>query len=124
MELGDTAYPPAAGPGGSFGAASFGSALFDACTHLRAKLACAAGMDPAPVSFENGTISSGGMSKPLKDLVGNTGNEADGSIEPGATLREYSQQSYGAQFAEVGVDIDTGEIACDGCWAYSQQVAC
>ena len=33
-----------------------------------------------------------------------------GSIEPGATLREYSQQSYGAQFAEVGVDIDTGEI--------------
>jgi len=32
------------------------------------------------------------------------------AIQPGATLKEDSQQSYGAQFAEVGVDIDTGEI--------------
>ena len=47
MELGDTAYPMASGSGGSFGAASSGSALFEACMHLRAKLARAAGMDPA-----------------------------------------------------------------------------
>ncbi|HTW72212.1 MAG TPA: xanthine dehydrogenase family protein molybdopterin-binding subunit [Acetobacteraceae bacterium] len=110
MELGDTAYPMASGSGGSFGAASSGSGLFDACMHLRAKLARAAGMDPATASFADGNISSGGVSKPLKGLVGNAGIEADGSIQPGATLREYSQQSYGAQFAEVGVDMDTGEI--------------
>ena len=110
MELGDTAYPLAAGSGGSFGAASSGSALFEACMNLRAKLTRAAGMDLASASFVNEHISSGGVSKPLRSLVGNTGVEASGSIEPGATLREYSQQSYGAQFAEVGVDIDTGEI--------------
>ncbi|HUB47459.1 MAG TPA: xanthine dehydrogenase family protein molybdopterin-binding subunit [Acetobacteraceae bacterium] len=110
MELGDTAYPMASGSGGSFGAASSGSALFEACMHLRAKLAQAAGMDPTAASFADGNISSGGMSKPLKALLGNAGLEADGAIQPGATLREYSQQSYGAHFAEVGVDIDTGEI--------------
>jgi xanthine dehydrogenase YagR molybdenum-binding subunit len=110
MELGDTKYPMAAGSGGSFGAASSGSALFEACMNLRAKLARAAGMDPATADFANGNISSGGTAKPLRSLVGNAGIEADGSIQPGATLKEYSQQSYGAQFAEVGVDIDTGEI--------------
>jgi xanthine dehydrogenase YagR molybdenum-binding subunit len=110
MELGDTAYPMASGSGGSFGAASSGSALFEACMNLRAKLARAAGMDPATAEFANGNISVGGAAKPLRSLVGNAGIEADGSIEPGATLKEYSQQSYGAQFAEVGVDIDTGEI--------------
>ncbi len=110
MELGDTAYPMAAGSGGSFGAASSGSALFEACMNLRAKLASAAGMDPTIADFANGNISFGGAVKPLKSLVGNAGVEADGSIQPGATLKEYSQQSYGAHFAEVGVDIDTGEI--------------
>ena len=29
---------------------------------------------------------------------------------PGKTLKDFSQQSYGAHFAEVGVDVDTGEI--------------
>jgi xanthine dehydrogenase YagR molybdenum-binding subunit len=110
MELGDTAYPMAAGSGGSFGAASSGSALFDACMNLRARLASAAGMDLAAAGFANGNIESGGGSKPLRSLVGNAGIEADGSIQPGATLKEYSQQSYGAHFAEVGVDVDTGEI--------------
>jgi len=110
MELGDTAFPMASGSGGSFGAASSGSGLFDACMHLRARLARAAGMESATASFADGNISSGGISKPLKGLVGHAGVEADGSIQPGATLRNFSQQSYGAQFAEVGVDMDTGEI--------------
>jgi xanthine dehydrogenase YagR molybdenum-binding subunit len=38
------------------------------------------------------------------------GVEADGEIVPGNTLKDFSQQSYGANFAEVGVDADTGEI--------------
>ena len=110
MELGDTAFPMAAGSGGSFGAASSGSALYDACMVLRAKLARAAGMDPATARFANGQIEAAGQSKPLSGLVGASGLDADGSIQPGATLKAYSQQSYGAHFAEVGVDIDSGEI--------------
>jgi xanthine dehydrogenase YagR molybdenum-binding subunit len=38
------------------------------------------------------------------------GVDADGEIKPGRTLKDFSQQSYGANFAEVGVDADTGEI--------------
>jgi xanthine dehydrogenase YagR molybdenum-binding subunit len=109
VELGDTNFPQASGSGGSFGAASSGSALFDACTALREKLAHAAGMDPATARFANGRIEADGRSKSLIDLVG-AGVEADGSIVPGRTLKDFSQQSYGAHFAEVGVDVDTGEI--------------
>ncbi|HET6306689.1 MAG TPA: xanthine dehydrogenase family protein molybdopterin-binding subunit [Rhodopila sp.] len=107
--MGDTDYPPAAGSGGSYGAGSAGSALFDACTSLRTKLALAAGMDPSAVRFANGQVAAGGQSRKLTDLVG-AGMEADGAIVPGKTLKDYSQQSYGAHFAEVGVDADTGEI--------------
>ena len=109
VELGDTNFPEAAGSGGSFGAASSGSALFEACTALREKLARIAGMDPQTASFANGNISSGEQSKSLTQLVG-AGIDADGEIEPGRTSKDYSQQSYGAHFAEVGVDADTGEV--------------
>jgi xanthine dehydrogenase YagR molybdenum-binding subunit len=109
VELGDTDFPQASGSGGSFGAASSGSALFDACTNLREKLAHAAGMDPATARFADGRIEADGQSKSLIDLVG-AGVEADGSIVPGRTLKDFSQQSYGAHFAEVGVDLNTGEI--------------
>ena len=104
MELGDTSFPQAAGSGGSFGAGSSGSALFDACNSLRTKLARIAGMDPETVHFANGRIESAGQSRILTALVG-AGIDADGEIDPGRTLKDYSQQSYGANFAEVGVDV-------------------
>jgi xanthine dehydrogenase YagR molybdenum-binding subunit len=109
VELGDTRFPEAAGSGGSFGAASSGSALFEACDSLREKLAKAANMDPKAVRFANASIYSGEQSKKLTDLIG-TGMEADGEIQPGSNNKNFSQQSYGAHFAEVGVDVDTGEV--------------
>src|ERR1700692_2748021 len=108
VELGDTSFPEAAGSGGSFGAASSGSALFEACDALREKLAKAANMAPECVRFADGSIYSGEQSRKLTDLIG-TGMEADGEIEPGSNNRNFSQQSYGAHFVEVGVDVDTGE---------------
>jgi xanthine dehydrogenase YagR molybdenum-binding subunit len=109
VDLGDTNFPEAAGSGGSFGAASSGSALFEACQALRDKLAGVAGMDPQNVRFADGCIASGERSVRLTEIVG-SGIEADGEIKPGKTSKDYSQQSYGAHFAEVGVDRDTGEI--------------
>src|ERR1700704_5968775 len=109
VELGDTSFPEAAGSGGSWGAGSSGSALFEACNALREKLARSAGMDPATARFANGTIASGGHTKRVTHLVG-AGVEADGEIRPGRTAKDFSQQSYGAHFAEVGVDEDTGEV--------------
>jgi xanthine dehydrogenase YagR molybdenum-binding subunit len=110
IEIGDTAFPEAAGSGGSFGAASSGSALFDACDRLRGKLAAAAGVDARAVGFADGRLEGGGQSRRLTDLVGASGLEADGEIQPGNTEHAFSQQSYGAHFAEVGVDADTGEV--------------
>jgi len=109
IELGDTSFPEAAGSGGSFGAGSSGSALFEACDALREKLARMANMDPKTARFADGSIYSGEQSTKLMDLVG-AGVEADGEIQPGSNNKDFSQQSYGAHFAEVGVDIDTGEV--------------
>src|ERR1700686_3801184 len=109
VELGDTDFPQAAGSGGSWGAGSSGSALFEACGSLREKLAQKAGMDVKTARFADGSVASGERSIKLTDLVG-TGIEADGEIQPGRNNKEFSQQSYGAHFAEVGVDADTGEV--------------
>src|SRR5207302_654531 len=95
VDIGDTNFPQAAGSGGSWGAGSSGSALFEACNALREKLAQAAGMDPATARYSEGSISSGEQSKRLTDLIG-PGMDADGEIQPGRNNKDFSQQSYGA----------------------------
>lgn len=110
MQLGDSDFPETAGSGGSFGAASAGSALFDACTNLRSRLASAAGISAAQATFTNGQVSGGGKSIALASIAGTLGMEADGEIKPGAMDKKYSQQAYGAHFAEVAVDMDSGEV--------------
>ncbi|MDB5584592.1 MAG: xanthine dehydrogenase, partial [Bradyrhizobium sp.] len=109
VELGDTDFPQAAGSGGSWGAGSSGSALFEACSALRDKLAQTAGMDSANARFADGRIAAGEQSRKLTELIG-AGMEANGEIRPGRNNKDFSQQSYGAHFVEVGVDADTGEV--------------
>ncbi len=110
MELADSALPMSSGSGGSFGAASNASAIYDACLALCEKVAQAAGLDPAKASFADGQVSVDGTGRPLAGLAPAGGLVADGSIEPGDNMKQFSQQSYGAHFAEVGVDSDTGEV--------------
>ena len=81
-----------------------------ACDNLRAKLAQLANMDPTAAQFADGQITANGRSVTLASLAGSAGIEAKGEIKPGAMSKKYSQQSYGAQFAEVAVDADTGEV--------------
>jgi xanthine dehydrogenase YagR molybdenum-binding subunit len=66
-------------------------------------------MDPETARFADGSIASGEQSRNLTDLIG-SGIDADGEIRPGRNNTDFSQQSYGAHFAEVGVDVDTGEV--------------
>jgi xanthine dehydrogenase YagR molybdenum-binding subunit len=106
MLLGDSDYPPTPGSGGSFGAASAGSGLYDACMNLRAVIARAAGRDPARARFADGKVD--GIS--FASLAQRQELAASGEIEPGDMAKKYSQQAYGAFFAEVGVDRFTGEI--------------
>lgn len=110
LDMADSTLPMAAGSGGSFGAGSSGSALYDACMTLRQALALAAGMDPDTARFEGGSIHVGTQTRALRDLVPPAGMVADGEIDPGDMRKRFSEQSYGAQFAEVGVDRDTGEV--------------
>jgi xanthine dehydrogenase YagR molybdenum-binding subunit len=89
VELGRSEFPVGPGSGGSWGAANSSNALALACDALREKQRAADGKVPAE------------------------GLEAEGEIvgmgdDPNYTI--YSLHTYGAHFAEVGVDVDTAEI--------------
>jgi xanthine dehydrogenase YagR molybdenum-binding subunit len=89
VELGNSLYPATYGAGGSWGAAGSSVAVRRACAAVREKL-----------SALGNRVPPGGL-------------EADGEVagmwqEPNYGV--YSIHSYGAHFAEVGVDADTGEI--------------
>ncbi|MDP1986924.1 molybdopterin cofactor-binding domain-containing protein, partial [Phenylobacterium sp.] len=113
---------PAPGSGGQFGAATAGSAAFAAGMNLRKALAELAtgdpnsplyGDDPELVTFGGGNIAVDNRAEPLDRLVARAapdGVYVEGSITPAADARDYSQHTYGAHFAEVGVDPDTGEV--------------
>lgn len=108
MDLGDTDSVPAAGSGGSWGAASSGSAVYLACELLRGKLAKVLDVAEQTLTLKDGVVSSGGRSQPLADLVGE-GISAVGTIKPGKQEKQFTQASYGAHFAEVAVNVVTGE---------------
>ena len=110
IELGDSDFPETPGSGGSWGAASAGSGLFDACSHLREALAAKLGIPVADAVFADGRVSGAGRGETLGALAGTLGLQASGEIAPGSMSKAFSQQAYGAHFAEVAVDIDTGEI--------------
>lgn len=122
IELGDSDFPQTPGSGGSFGAASAGSALYEACRALKQKVIEAACADPGSplhgadadaVEWDGAKLSSGDRSEEATRLLARAfpeGIEAEGSIEPGEDHDDYAQYSYGAQFAEVAVRADSGEI--------------
>ena len=122
IELGHSEWAPAPGSGGSFGAASAGSAAMDAGINLRSKLAVLAvgdaasplhGADPAKAEFRDGNIVIGNQAEALGDLVRRAspqGVDAVGAVTPDPKGREYSQHTYGGHFCEVGVDAVTGEV--------------
>jgi xanthine dehydrogenase YagR molybdenum-binding subunit len=83
LAIGDTALPPAVVEGGSMGLASWGTTVVAAARAFRATY----GDAPAP------------------------GDEARADTpEDAADTEHYALHSFGAQFAEVRVDVDTAEI--------------
>lgn len=108
--LGDSDWPHSAGSGGSFGASSSGSATYLACEALKQKMALSAGIDMEQARFEGGKVEGSGKSVHYAALGRGEGLEAEGAIEPGQMEKQFSQQSYGAEFAEVAVDSESGEV--------------
>jgi xanthine dehydrogenase YagR molybdenum-binding subunit len=125
VELGDSGYPTSGGSGGSFGAANSSVAVHRACEALRVRLLTAAVADPASPLFDldpagavlaDGTVTIGGASEALGAIVARGfpgGLDAEGAMvgmDRDESYRTHSIHTYGAYFAEVGVDADTAEI--------------
>ena len=120
IELGNSDFPETTGSGGSLGAGSSCSAVYNACVALREQVAQAVTADPrsplhraatSAMVFRDGRAMVDNVSESLSDIGARTpGLSAIGTIEPGDTYRRYSQFSYAAYFAEVQVDMDTAEV--------------
>jgi len=111
VKLGDTALPPGAGSGGSFGAISTGSAVMHACEAIREKLARKLDCKAEDLAIQDGVARSPeGHGRPLTDLLAGEDLAETGSVKPGKTAKDFSQASYGAFFAEVAVHAFTGEV--------------
>ena len=122
VEIGDSGFAPTPGSGGQFGAASAGSAAFEAGMVMRKTLAGMAVADPASplfgaaeadVDFRDGLITASNTSETLSALVSRqapAGIEVVGDSRPVAESRDYSQHAFGAHFCEVGVHVVTGEV--------------
>ncbi|MEG3087378.1 xanthine dehydrogenase family protein molybdopterin-binding subunit [Sphingomonas sp. PB4P5] len=109
VKLGDTNSPPGAGSGGSWGAGSSGSSVYLACENLREQIAKQMNVDPQSMTLKDGFVTADNRRVPLADLVGD-GISAEGEIAPGSQETATRQASFGAHFAEVGVNATTGEV--------------
>ncbi len=87
LAIGDSALPPAGLAGGSAGTVSWGWAIVEAARKLRVRL----------------RDEFGGVVPP-------DGLEATGAFDVNPEAQRFSMHAFGAQFAEVRVDADTGEV--------------
>ncbi|MBU2960711.1 xanthine dehydrogenase family protein molybdopterin-binding subunit [Citreicella sp. C3M06] len=109
VRLGDTSFPGASGSGGSFGANSAGSAVFLAAKKIRAELAAQLGCAPGELALQDGIARGGNIERALTDLVSSEiVHEAE--IAAGDTSKSHLSSGFGAHFAEVAVNVWTGEV--------------
>ena len=97
VEIGDSLFPVTPGSGGSWGAASYGNGARVACQNAIKEL--------------KQKLNAGDKDMSVKDLMaGNklTTYEAKGTAKPSEEFEKHSVYSFGANFAEVWVDKDTG----------------
>src|SRR5216684_3643671 len=87
LEIGDNALPQANAAGGSSGTASWGWAIVEAARQLRTRLR----------DEHSGAVPAAGL-------------EATGEVGDNPEAQHFSMHAFGAQFAEVRVDADTGEV--------------
>jgi len=130
FELGDTAYPETPGSGGSRTATSAGSAVKRAGLDLRAKLiemsvahpeSLLRGLRPAAVDAADGALFAKTDPKrrdPYTAIVARA-RQPEIAVQVENKEREerksYSTHSFGAQFVEVRVDEELGEVRVTRC---------
>ena len=110
VELGDTRHPRGPGSGGSWGAASIGSAVYIACKAIREEIAGKLGMEETDLDLADGKAASG---KTLVGLLDGKDIVREGHYEPGDIEDDYTASGFGAFFAQVRVNRFTGETRVD-----------
>jgi xanthine dehydrogenase YagR molybdenum-binding subunit len=87
LQIGDSALPMASFAGGSAGTASWGSAIVETARELRARVE----------SDHGGTVPAAGL-------------EVTAGMPDNSDAERFVKHAFGAQFAEVRVHADTGEV--------------
>ncbi|MCJ2078466.1 xanthine dehydrogenase family protein molybdopterin-binding subunit [Methylobacterium sp. WL30] len=108
--LGNSDFPETPGSGGQQGAPSVTAGVYAACVKLREAVAQRLGFNSADVAFAEGEVRSGNRAVPLGRAAEAGDLVAEDTIVFGDLAKRFAQQTFGAHFAEVGVDADTGEI--------------
>ena len=135
FRLGDTIFPKTPVSGGSQTAASTGSAVYLAARALQEKLVQMAvsdsrsplsGVSAQDIAFAGGRLyskSSPSKGESYTEVIrrsGQPGIVAQAKAQPGEDKDKYSMYAFGAQFAEVHVDADLGQMRVArmiGCFA-------
>ena len=110
VDLGDTRHPRGPGSGGSWGAASIGSAVYVACQAIREELASRLDVEEAELDLSDGKAGSG---ESIADLLDGKDLSREGHYEPGDIADDYTASGFGAFFAQVRVNRFTGETRVD-----------
>lgn len=110
VTLGDTDLPPGSGSGGSFGAASTGTAVWLACEEIRREIAGRMGCDAGELTLSEGHVTCGNDRRALPEVLSGEAINGHGKLEPGEALEKVRQATWGAVFSEVAVNDITGEV--------------
>ena len=122
FELGDSTFPHAPVSGGSMTVSSVGPAVLAACQAMRDKLFDLAlndqrlgwsGTDRASLVLQGEAVTGPNGRIPITELLARQRQdfiEANSSVKPGEEEKRYAMHAFGAQFVEVRVDPDLGEI--------------
>ena len=109
-KLGDSTFPETPGSGGQQGAPSVTAGVYAACVKLREAVAQRLGFNSAEVEFADGQVRGGNRAVPIEQAAQGGELVAEDSMEFGDLKKRFAQQTFGAHFAEVGVDAYTGEV--------------
>lgn len=110
VRLGDSDYPVSAGSGGQWGANTSTAGVYAACVKLRERVAEVLGFGEQEAEFIEGEVRAGGRSMPLAAAAASGTLSAEDTIEFGDLDQKYQQSTFAGHFAEVAVDIATGEV--------------
>jgi xanthine dehydrogenase YagR molybdenum-binding subunit len=110
VRLGDSVFPVSCGSGGQWGGNNSTAGVYAACVKLREAVAQKLGFNSSDITFTAGVVTSGSLSAPLSQAAAEADLVAEDTIEYGDLNKIHQQSTFGAHFAEVGVDVATAEI--------------